>query len=171
MWRKNEKRKDSVIAYKKVSEKVTGAVPVMTTNLKQNDMSTTFGVKIPSSGDTIAVARRVGKGNGELMLFFTNHLAELLPDDTELVALDNSNQGINTIGDFKRKMNNINKYPFKEGEAYYTIDGSEIIESIWDCQSEELHDKNPERKYYETVTDAIDVLYHLGTCPITLRLL
>lgn len=33
MWRKNEKRKDSVIAYKKVSEKVAGAVPVMTTKV------------------------------------------------------------------------------------------------------------------------------------------
>jgi hypothetical protein len=134
-------------------------------------MSTTFGVKIPSSGDIIAVARRVGKGNGEVMLFFTNHLAELLPDGTELIAIDNSNRGINTIRDFKRKMENINKYPFNEGDTYYTIDGSEITESIWDDVSEELHDKNPDRKYYSTVADAIDVLYHEGVSPITLRLL
>jgi hypothetical protein len=73
-------------------------------------MSTTFGVKIPSSGGAIAVARRVGKGNGKVMLFFTNQLAELLPDETELVAIDNSNQGINTIGDFKLKMNSV-QYP------------------------------------------------------------
>lgn len=134
-------------------------------------MSTTFGVKIPSSGETIAVARRVGKGNGEVMLFFTNHLAELLPDDTELIAMDNGNQGIDTIGDFKRKMANIDKYPFKEGEVYYTIEGCEIIESIWDEGSEELYDQNPDRKYYSTAYNAIDVLYHERVSHITLRLL
>jgi hypothetical protein len=134
-------------------------------------MSTTFGVKIPSSGDIIAVARRVGKGNGEVMLFFTNELAELLPDDTELVAMDNTNQGINTIGDFKRKMTNINNYPFQEGETYYTIYGSEIIESIWDCQSEEFHDEDPDKDYYKSLADAIGFLQQQCTSPITLRLL
>jgi hypothetical protein len=134
-------------------------------------MSTTFGVKIPSSGETIAVARRVGKGNGEVMLFFTNELAELLPDDTELVAMDNSSQGINTIRDFKRKMENIDKYPFKEGDAYYTIEGCEVIESIWDEGSEELYDQNPDRRYYSTAYNAIDFLHHERVTPITLRLL
>jgi hypothetical protein len=134
-------------------------------------MSTTFGVKIPSSGETIAVARRVGKGNGEVMLFFTNHLAELLPDEIALIAMDNGSQGINTIGDFKRKMANIDKYPFNEGDAYYTIDGSEITESIWDDVSEELHDRNPDRKYYSTVADAIGFLQQQYTSLITLRLL
>jgi hypothetical protein len=134
-------------------------------------MSTTFGVKIPSSGETIAVARRVGKGNGEVILFFTNELAELLPDDTELVAMDNTNQGINTIGEFKRKMNKIGKYPLNEGDGYYTIYGSEIIESIWDCQSEEFHDEDPDKDYYKSLADAIGFLQQQCTSPITLRLL
>ena len=33
-----------------------------------------------------------------------NPLAELLPDDTKVYALDNSQQGVYTIGDIKQKM-------------------------------------------------------------------
>lgn len=58
-------------------------------------MSTTFGV-ITKSGKTIAVARRFGD-----KVFFTNELADLLPKKTKVVPLDNSAQGIYTIGDVK----------------------------------------------------------------------
>jgi thioredoxin reductase len=37
-------------------------------------------------------------------MWFTNPLAELLPDDTEVEAMDNSHQGIFTIGDIKEKI-------------------------------------------------------------------
>ena len=37
-------------------------------------------------------------------MWFTNPLAELLPDDTEVEAIDNSQQGIFTIGDIKEKI-------------------------------------------------------------------
>jgi hypothetical protein len=67
-------------------------------------MSTTFGVKIPSTGKVVEVARRIGVGNGKVSVYFTNEIAELLPDDTEVVAIDNSSQGIFTIGDIKEKM-------------------------------------------------------------------
>jgi hypothetical protein len=67
-------------------------------------MSTTFGVKIPSTGEIEPIARRVGVGNGKVSIWFTNPLAELLPDDTEVVAMDNGQQGIYTIGDIKEKM-------------------------------------------------------------------
>jgi hypothetical protein len=67
-------------------------------------MSTTFGVKIPSTGEIEPIARRVGVGNGKVSMWFTNPLAELLPDDTEVVAMDNGQQGIYTIGDIKEKM-------------------------------------------------------------------
>jgi hypothetical protein len=67
-------------------------------------MSTTFGVKIPSTGETQPIARRVGIGNGKVSVFFTEPLAELLPDDTEVEAMDNSHQGIFTIGDIKEKI-------------------------------------------------------------------
>jgi len=67
-------------------------------------MSTTFGVKIPSTGEIEPIARRRGIGNGQVEVYFTNPLAELLPDDTEVEAIDNSPQGIFTIGDIKEKM-------------------------------------------------------------------
>ena len=34
-------------------------------------------------------------------MWFTNPLAELLPNDTEVEAIDNGQQGIFTIGDIK----------------------------------------------------------------------
>jgi len=58
-------------------------------------MSTTFGVDI-ASGDVIEVAFR---SNG---MRFINALAPLLPEDTPVVALDNTPQGIYTIGDINR---------------------------------------------------------------------
>jgi hypothetical protein len=67
-------------------------------------MSTTFGVKIPSTGEIEPIARRVGVGNGKVEMWFTNPLAELLPNDTEVEAIDNGQQGIFTIGDIKEKI-------------------------------------------------------------------
>jgi hypothetical protein len=67
-------------------------------------MSTTFGVKIPSTGEVEPIARRVGIGNRKVNVYFTNEIAELLPDDTEVEAMDNSPQGIFTIGDIKKAM-------------------------------------------------------------------
>ena len=64
-------------------------------------MSTTFGIKIPSTGDIIPVAKRVGIGNGEVSVYFINPLAELLNDDLEVVTIDNTQQGVFTIGDIK----------------------------------------------------------------------
>jgi len=57
-------------------------------------MSTTFGVEIKDN--VVEVAFR---SNG---MRFTNELAELLSDDTPVIALDNTPQGIHTIGDIKK---------------------------------------------------------------------
>lgn len=64
-------------------------------------MSTTFGIKIPSTDEIRPIARRVGIGNGKVNIHFIEDLAELLPNDLEVIAIDNSNQGINTVGDIK----------------------------------------------------------------------
>ena len=64
-------------------------------------MSTTFGVKIPLTGEVIPIARRVGIGNGKVSVFFINDLATLLPDNLTVIGIDNSNQGINSIYDLK----------------------------------------------------------------------
>ena len=58
-------------------------------------MSTTFGVEIKDSEEPIEVAFR---SNG---MRFTNKIAHLLPDDTPVIAMDNSQQGVYTIGDIK----------------------------------------------------------------------
>jgi len=59
-------------------------------------MSTTFGVK--TKDDIVEVAFR---SNG---MRFINALAHLLPDDTLVIPLDNTAQGVHTIGDVKREI-------------------------------------------------------------------
>jgi hypothetical protein len=59
-------------------------------------MSTTFGVKVKDN--VVEVAFR---SNG---IRFINELAELLPDDTPVIPLDNTPQGIHTIGDVKKEI-------------------------------------------------------------------
>lgn len=71
-------------------------------------MSTTFGVikesKDGSTHEVIEIARRVGTRNGAKMSF-TNPIEEHLPDECGVEALDNSPQGIFTIGDIRRHIN------------------------------------------------------------------
>ena len=70
-------------------------------------MSTTFGI-ILRSGEEKPIARRVGGPNGAEM-WFTDEIAEMLPDNTPVEPLDNSAQGIYTIGDIKNHILNQNK--------------------------------------------------------------
>ena len=74
-------------------------------------MSTTFGVKIKSKylnqsiyentyNSILEVAHR-GNGNG---IRFTNPIASLLPNYIKVIPLDNSAQGIFTIGDIKKEI-------------------------------------------------------------------
>ena len=67
------------------------------------------------------------------------------------------------------------KYPFNEGDTYYTIEKAmsdaeynllvsngenpqryEVVTSCWDDISEEMHDENPDRKYF-TEEEALDI--------------
>ena len=61
-------------------------------------MSTTFGVRIPLTGEVIEVAFRTH------YIRWENKLAHLLPDDLPVIPLDNSAQGIHTIGDIKKEI-------------------------------------------------------------------
>jgi len=47
-------------------------------------------------------------------------------------------------------------YPFEDGYTYYTIENGLVIESVWDEQSEEVHDDNPDRVYYKCHGDAVN---------------
>tara|TARA_R100000951_G_scaffold93126_1_gene81654 strand:- start:31 stop:570 length:540 start_codon:yes stop_codon:yes gene_type:complete len=46
------------------------------------------------------------------------------------------------------------KYPFNEGDDYYTIEDGEVIWSCWDDESEEMHDENPNKQYFRTKKEA-----------------
>jgi len=69
-------------------------------------MSTTFGITIkktcPFGGGTYDEDIEVAFRSGTIR--FTNDLAHLLPDETPVKPLDNSHQGIFTIGDIKASM-------------------------------------------------------------------
>jgi hypothetical protein len=70
-------------------------------------MSTTFGVKVPSlyadgEFEEIEVAFRSS------YVIWKNPLAQLLPDDLEVIPLDNSAQGIYTIGDIRKAIDDNN---------------------------------------------------------------
>lgn len=47
-------------------------------------------------------------------------------------------------------------YPFKEGEHYFTIETNDVVESVWDAQSEELY--KADKMYFNTMKEA--VFYH-----------
>tara|TARA_R110000744_G_scaffold344063_1_gene449307 strand:+ start:382 stop:585 length:204 start_codon:yes stop_codon:yes gene_type:complete len=65
-------------------------------------MSTTFGVKI--EGELIPIARRVGIGEGKVHVYSINPIAYFLDEDIEVIAMDNSQQGVHTIKDIKKLM-------------------------------------------------------------------
>ena len=71
-------------------------------------MSTTFGI-IMGEGDqeeTIEIAHRRGVGVGQCEIRWKCKMAKFLPNDTGIIALDNTPQGIETIGDIKRIIDN-----------------------------------------------------------------
>ena len=53
-----------------------------------------------------------------------------------------------------------NKYPFNEGDDYWTIEdnGKSVVWSCWDETSEEMYDENPNTKYFSSREEAIDFL-------------
>ena len=64
-------------------------------------MSTTFGVAIKNNNKIEDVVEVAFRSNG---MRFTNPLAQMLPDETPVIALDNSQQGVHTIGDIKEQI-------------------------------------------------------------------
>jgi len=71
-------------------------------------MSTTFGIYVPaaySEDDKIEVVIAFRSST----IRWENPLAHLLPDDTKVEALDNSHQGIYTIGDIRKAIEKQNE--------------------------------------------------------------
>lgn len=63
-------------------------------------MSTIFSVKVVERDRMIQVAYRNNAGE----FSWLSTLAILLPDDTEVIAIDNTPLGILTIGDIRKKI-------------------------------------------------------------------
>ena len=49
-----------------------------------------------------------------------------------------------------------NRYPFSEGDDYWTIENGEPIWSCWDDQSELFHDENPNNQYFKSKKEAVN---------------
>jgi hypothetical protein len=66
-------------------------------------MSTIFGVILPQKDEPIEVAFRTSSSTSKtgVNIKILNPLVLMLPDETLLKALDNSNQGIYTVKDLK----------------------------------------------------------------------
>ena len=47
------------------------------------------------------------------------------------------------------------KYPFNEGDDYWSVEDGELVWGVWDDVSEEMHDENPNREYF-TEEEAVD---------------
>ena len=50
------------------------------------------------------------------------------------------------------------RYPFEEGDDYWTIENGRVVWSCWDWVSEQMHDENPNQVYYKSLIDAKDAL-------------
>ena len=73
-------------------------------------MATTFGIRIESIDTTVEVAHRYGIGKGEVGITILNPLLYLVKQDTPVIPLDNSAQGINTVGDLFDCDNVVNSF-------------------------------------------------------------
>jgi hypothetical protein len=70
-------------------------------------MSTTFGIKIVGSKEPIKIAHRSNIGKGKIKIKILDPIVYKLQRKCKLIALDNGNQGIETIGDLLDKIEEI----------------------------------------------------------------
>ena len=56
----------------------------------------------------------------------------------------------------------LKKYPFNEGDDYWTVENGEVVWSCWDDVSEELFDENPNKKTFKSEEEAIGFLNKTG---------
>ena len=66
--------------------------------------------------------------------------------------------GSNTMSNMFEGGGEVGKYPFEEGDDYYTIENGNVIYSVWDDVSEEIHDENPNKIYFSSEEEAKEYL-------------
>lgn len=93
-------------------------------------------------GDTISleirndIPRVTIKGKGIPFIAYT-------PDDKNTTLIQVLYASLLKIIEMKR-------YPFNEGDDYWTIEEGVVMRSTWDDVSEELYDANPNQQYFAT---------------------
>lgn len=86
----------------------------------------------------------------EYVLEFIQHRVGALMEALMLTLIDYDKTIYWAEGE--RYIHHAIKYPFGEGDQYFTIENGIIVESVWDNVSEELHDSHI--KYYSTLEEA-----------------
>jgi hypothetical protein len=57
--------------------------------------------------------------------------------------------GSNTMSNMFEGGGEVGKYPFEEGDEYYTIENGNVIYSVWDdVRRGQIHDENPNKIYF-----------------------
>jgi hypothetical protein len=115
-------------------------------------MSTTFAVLL-KDGESRDIARRVGGGVLGAEMWFTDLIAELLPDATEVYPTDNSAQGIHTIGDIRAHIEKQRKVEEGLEAAEEWIDSKKIELSKRASAFVNLHDAWHKKHDYVEVTE------------------
>jgi len=62
-------------------------------------MSTTFVIKVKDK--QVEIVRRRGIGKGEVAIIWLNDLVEVLSDEIPVIPIDNTPQGVETLGDLR----------------------------------------------------------------------
>ena len=65
------------------------------------------------------------------------------------------NETADAVESIKDVVKKLSPYPYDEGDDYWTIEDSQVIWSCWDEQSENMHDENPTKKYFNTDIHAV----------------
>ena len=67
-------------------------------------MATTFGIKVKGYAAIQEIAHRHGISGNKIYITILNPLLLLLPDNLPVIPMDNSSQGIETVGDLKKQI-------------------------------------------------------------------
>ena len=86
-------------------------------------------------------------------------MVEFLPKLARMSKQEIAENVLNVIDMLEREEESRrSRYPFEEGDDYWTIEDGRVVWSCWDGVSEQMHDENPNQVYYKSLIDAKDAL-------------
>lgn len=81
------------------------------------------------------------------ILFFENKIKK-----QGLYTNERDELHLSSLKELLKELEEKQKYPFEEGETYYTTDKNGLlIKSVWDDISVEIYNKNPNKPLYKKV--------------------